>query len=87
VRLAEEPSDMARFARLAEAEGGKTRAIIKLVGRAAITLAVIAFDLFSWVLAALLTLYGLLATIKRSAEHITWRMIRRAKARRLVATG
>jgi hypothetical protein len=85
VALAEKPGDMARFARLAEAEGGKTRAIVKLVGRAAITLAIIAFDLFSWALAALVTLFGLLATIKRSAEHITLRMLRRAKARRLGA--
>jgi hypothetical protein len=83
VALAEEPGDMARFARLAEAEGGKTRAVIKLVGRAAITLAIVAFDLFSWTLAALLTLVGVLATIKRSTERITLRMIRRAKARRM----
>jgi hypothetical protein len=82
VKLAEGPSDMARFASLAEAEGGKTRAIIKLVGRAAITLSIVAFDLFSWVLAALLALLGFAGTVKRMAERMTLRFIRRRKARR-----
>ncbi len=36
--VAEEPQDMARLARLSAAKGGKTRAIIKLLGRAAIVL-------------------------------------------------
>jgi hypothetical protein len=82
VKLAEGPGDMARFASLAEAEGGKTRAMIKLVGRAAITLSIVAFDLFSWVLAALLALLGFAGTVKRMAEQMTLRFIRRRKARR-----
>ena len=82
VKLAEDPGDMARFASLAEAEGGKTRAIIKLVGRAAITLSLAAFDLFSWVLATLLALLGFAVTVKRIAERMTLRFVRRRKARR-----
>ncbi|MBO0758088.1 MAG: hypothetical protein J2P54_19755, partial [Bradyrhizobiaceae bacterium] len=82
VKLAESPSDMARFATLAEAEGGKTRAILKLVGRAAITLSIVAFDLFSWVLATLLALLGFAGTVKRMTERMTLRVIRRRKARR-----
>lgn len=82
VKLAEGPADMARFASLAEAEGGKTRAIIKLVGRAAITLSLAAFDLFSWVLATLLALLGFAGTVKRMTERMTLRFIRRRKARR-----
>jgi hypothetical protein len=80
--LAEGPRDMARFASLAEAEGGKTRAILKLVGRGAITLSLVAFDLFSWALATLLALLGFAGTVKRLVERITLRFIRRGKARR-----
>jgi hypothetical protein len=82
VKLAEGPADMSRFARLAEAEGGKTRAIIKLVGRAAITLSILAFDLFSWAFATLLALLGLASAVKRTTERLTLRVIRRRKARR-----
>ena len=45
LQIAEEPRDVSRLARLAAAKGGKTRAIVKLVGRAAIVLSVGAFDL------------------------------------------
>jgi len=73
---------MSRLARLAETEGGKTRAIIKLVGRVAITLSLAAFDLFSWVFATLLTLLGFAGAVKRTAERTTLRIVRRRKARR-----
>jgi hypothetical protein len=82
VTLSEGPGDMARFASLAEAEGGKTRAIIKLVGRTAITLSLVAFDLFSWALGTLLALLGFAGAVKRITERITLRFIRRSKARR-----
>jgi hypothetical protein len=82
VTLAEGPGDMARFASLAEAEGGKTRAIVKLVGRAAITLSLAAFDLFSWTLATLLALLGFAGTVKRITERMTLHFIRRRKVRR-----
>jgi len=82
VKLAEGPGDMSRLARLAETEGGKTRAIIKLVGRVAITLSLAAFDLFSWVFATLLTLLGFAGAVKRTAERTTLRIVRRRKARR-----
>jgi hypothetical protein len=82
VKLAEGPRDMSRLARLAEAEGGKTRAIVKLVGRAAITLSIAAFDLFSWAFATLLALLGFASAVKRTAERTTLRIVRRRKARR-----
>jgi len=82
VKLAEGPGDMARFASLAEAEGGKTRAVLKLVGRGAIALSIAAFDLFSWALATLLAVVGFAAAVKRVAERMTLRVIRRRKARR-----
>jgi hypothetical protein len=81
MKLAEGPRDMARLANLAEAEGGKTRAIIKLAGRSAITLSIAAFDLFNWALATLLALIGFADAVKRMAERTTLRAIRRRKAR------
>jgi hypothetical protein len=85
LKLAEGPRDMSRLARLAEVKGGKTRAIIKLAGGAAITLSTLslaALDLFSWAFGLLLTLLGFAAALKRTAERVTLRAVRRRKARR-----
>jgi hypothetical protein len=81
LKVAEGPRDMSRIAQLAERYGGKTRAVLKLGGRAAIMLTLGAFDLFSWMLAAVITLFGFCASCKRTAERVTERMIRRRKAR------
>src|SRR5258707_14222269 len=43
LRVAEGPKDVSRAARLAEAKGGQTRAILKLLGRGALLLAAGAF--------------------------------------------
>jgi hypothetical protein len=83
LRIAEGPKDMARAARLAEAKGGQTRAILKLLGRGALLLGVGAFDLSLWVFWALLALIGFLASIKASAERLTMAWLSRRKARRL----
>jgi hypothetical protein len=82
MKLAESPTDVSRLARLAEAKGGKTRAILKLLGRAAITLSMVAFELFSWAFATALALLGFAGAVKRMAERMTLRIIRRRKARR-----
>ena len=55
-------------ARLSAAEGGKTRAIVKLVGRGAIVLAVSAFDLATWLLWAALMLSALSPPAKRPSS-------------------
>jgi hypothetical protein len=81
LKLAEGPRDMSRIAKLAEKYGGKTRAVLKLGGRAAIMLTVGAFNLFSWIVAAVMTLFGFCASCKRTAERMTERAIRRRKAR------
>src|SRR3954453_12027566 len=47
LKITEEPRDVARAARLAEAKGGKTRAILKVLGRGALLLASGAFGLAS----------------------------------------
>jgi hypothetical protein len=83
LQLAEEPADVSRLARLSAAKGGKTRAIIKLLGRGAILLAVSAFDLAIWLIWAALMLFGFVSSCKAAAERMTLRYLQRRKARRL----
>lgn len=84
LRIAEGPKDVARAARLAEAQGSKTRAIMKLLGRGALLLIGGAFDLTLWLFGAALTLFGLLSSIKATTERMTqaWCDHRRARRRR-----
>ena len=81
LKIAEGPKDMSRIAKVAEKYGGKTRAVLKLGGRAAIMLTATMFNLFSWMLAAVMTLFGFCSSCKRTAERVTERLIRRRKAR------
>jgi hypothetical protein len=83
LRIAEGPKDVARAARLAEAKGGKTRAIMKILGRGALLLASGAFELSLWVFWALLSLFAVLSSIKAATERATQAWLDRAKARRL----
>ena len=81
--IAEGPKDVARAARLAEAKGGQTRAILKVLGRGALLLAAGAFNLSLWVFSALMALFGLLSSIKATTERLTQSWLLRKKARRL----
>ncbi|MGY4623628.1 hypothetical protein [Bradyrhizobium sp. USDA 4486] len=83
LRIAQGPKDVARAARLAEAQGSKTRAIMKLLGRGALLLVGGAFDLALWLLSAALTLFGLLSSIKATTERLTQAWCDRRRARRL----
>ncbi len=83
LRIAEGPKDVARAARLAEAKGGQTRAIIKTLGRGALLLTAGAFNLAMWVLSAVLALFGFLSSIKATSERLTLSWLQRSKARRL----
>ncbi len=83
LRIAENPQDVARAARLAESRGGQTRAIVKLLGRGALLLAAGAFNLTLWLFSALLALFGLLSSIKATTERLTQSWLDRKKARRL----
>lgn len=85
LKIAEGPKDVARAARLAEAKGGQTRAILKILGRGALLLAAGAFNLSMWVFGALLALFGFLSSIKATTERATEAWLRRRKARRLKA--
>jgi hypothetical protein len=82
LKLADNPKDVARLARLAEAKGTKTRAIVKLLGRGAIMLTAATFNLASWVFWALVNVLWLVIALKRAAEGTTLNAIRKRKARR-----
>ena len=83
LELAQSPREMSRVAKLAAKEGGKTRAILKVAGRAAIMLTVGAFNLSVWVIGALLTLLAFVSSLKSAAERMTLRYLYHRKARRL----
>jgi hypothetical protein len=82
LKIAEGPKDIARAARLAEAKGGQTRAIVKILGRGALLLAAGAFDLAVWLFWAVLALFGFLSSIKSTTERATQAWLDRKKARR-----
>ena len=82
LKVAEGPRDMSRFARLAATQGGKTRAIIKLAGRAAIMLAFAVFEVAGWLIGALFLLFGFLSAIRTTTERATLRYLHWRKARR-----
>src|SRR3979409_1388549 len=83
LKIAENPKDVARAARLAESRGGQTRAILKVLGRGALLLAAGAFNLTMWVFGALFALFGFLSSIKATTERLTMSYLQRKKARRL----
>jgi hypothetical protein len=82
LKISDSPREMARVAKLAEKQGGKTRAVLKFLGRGAIALTVAAFDLSLWVLWAALTLFGFVSAAKGAVERATWRGLQRKKVRR-----
>jgi hypothetical protein len=83
--IAQEPQDVSRMARLAAAKGGKTRAIVKLLGRAAIVLTASVFELASWLLWAGFALLGFCASCKAATERATQRYLDRRKLRYAIA--
>uniref|UniRef100_Q07P84 Uncharacterized protein n=1 Tax=Rhodopseudomonas palustris (strain BisA53) TaxID=316055 RepID=Q07P84_RHOP5 len=88
LKIAEGPKDIARAARLAEAQGGKTRAILKLLGRGALLLTFGAFNFTWWMLGALFALFGVVGSVKAGTERLTraaiakWRRHRAAQLAR-----
>jgi hypothetical protein len=88
LRLSESPAEIGRVARLAEKEGSRTAAILKLAGRAAFVLTVVALHLVGWVFSAIWAVLGFLIAIKSTTERATERYLRwskRRRARRLAA--
>jgi hypothetical protein len=82
LRLSEGSEDVAKVARLAEKKGTKTRAILKLVGRAAFVLTAVVMELLGWMFTAFWLLIGFLSAIKRTTERATERYLQRRKKRR-----
>jgi hypothetical protein len=82
LRLSEGPREVARVAKLAEKQGGKTRAILKLLGRAVLAVGVLSFEAASWLLTAVVIALGFCAAVKGMAERATLRIVRNAKRRR-----
>ena len=83
LKIAEHPKDVAKLATLAAAKGGKTRAIVKVLGRGAIMLTSSLFTLASWIFWALFNLLAFAAACKRTAERMTLRHCERRRLRRL----
>jgi hypothetical protein len=81
LRISEGPRDMARVAALAEKKGGRTRAILKSLGRGAIMLSVSAFNLSLWMFSAILSLFGFVSSMKAAVERATLRHLARKRAR------
>ena len=81
LKIARGPRDVSRIAALAESKGTRTRAILKTLGRAAIFLSASALTLFSWLFAAVMSLFGFCCACKRGAERATERYIAFRKAR------
>ena len=81
LRLSEGPRDVARIAKLAKKEGGKTRAILKLLGRAVLAVGFLTFEGASWLLTAALMALGFCGALKGAAERATLRCIRYRKRR------
>ena len=83
LKIAEGPKDVARAARLAEAKGDQTRAILKILGRGALLLMTGMFDIALWLLGALFTLFSVLCWIKSTTERTTQAWLDHKRARRL----
>lgn len=83
LQIAESPREVSRLAKLAEKEGGRTRAILKVAGRSAIVLTSAVFDLAMWIVGALMALFGFVSSLKSATERVALRVIRDRKARRM----
>ncbi len=83
LKIAENPREMARVAQLAEKQGSKTRATLKVLGRGAIALSLTALNLSWWIFWAMLTVLGFVASCKGAVERMTWRRLQKRKLRAL----
>ena len=83
LKLAEGPRDLTRMAKLAQKEGSKTRAILKLLGRSALVVAVLSFNTVTSLFGLLMGALGFCAALKSAAERTTWWYLRRRKRQRL----
>jgi len=85
LKLAENPREFARVAQLAEKQGSKTRATLKVLGRGAIALSLAVWNLSWWILGAIFAVLGFVASCKGAVERATWRHLQKRKLRALAA--
>jgi hypothetical protein len=85
LKVAKEPRDITRIAKLAEKESSRTRAILKVAGRSAIMLAAFAFDVSLWLLGAIFAALGFVSALKSAVERVTLHIIRRRKERTMAS--
>jgi len=82
LKIAKEPRDVTRVAKLAEKEGSRTRAILKIAGRGAIMVAALALDASVWLIGALFAVFGFVSALKNATERIALRFFRRRREKR-----
>lgn len=82
LKISQGPKDVARAAKLAESKGSQTRAFLKILGRGALLLTTGAWNFAWWIFGALMTLFGLVASLKSGVERLTQSSLDRRKARR-----
>jgi hypothetical protein len=83
LKIAKDPRDITRLARLSEKEGSRTRAILKVAGRGAIMVAALAVDATSWLLGAFIAVFGFVSGLKGLVERTTLRILRRRREKRM----
>jgi hypothetical protein len=83
LKIADNPRDMARVAQVAEKQGSKTRATLKVLGRGAIALSLTGLNIAWWILGAILALFGFVSSCKGAVERATWRHLQKRKLRAL----
>lgn len=83
LRLAEQPKDLGKFARVAAATGGGTWAVLTLLGRGAIVLTESMFSVGMAILGGVINLVWFCASLKGRVEHTARTVFLRRKVRRL----
>ncbi|MFG1461837.1 hypothetical protein V5F77_02975 [Xanthobacter sp. DSM 24535] len=81
--VAENSGDLSRLARLAEAKGGQTLAILKTLGRGALVIGSTLLKLVWWGLAAVVWLFGFIAVFNSFCVTLVRPIWRRKRVRRL----
>lgn len=79
--VAENGKDLSRLARLAEAKGGQTLAILKTLGRGALVMGSALLKLVWWGVVAALWLFGLVASFNRFCVELVRPIWRRKRVR------
>ncbi|MEP9369559.1 hypothetical protein [Xanthobacter sp. VNH20] len=79
--VAENGADLSRLARLAEAKGGQTLAILKTLGRGALVMGSALLKLVWWGVVAALWLFGLIASFNRFCVELVRPIWRRKRVR------